>query len=60
MSEDSMAKDIDTQSKNLKDFSDIFEKIEDLTNLPFPNEDVKAGTIKALNILRNYILNREK
>ena len=46
--------------KNQKDFSDIFEKIEDVMNLPFRNEDEKAGAIKALKVLRNYILNREK
>jgi exoribonuclease R len=60
MSEDDIAKAIDTQSKNQKEFTDIFEKIEDVMNLPFRNEDEKAGAIKALKVLRNYILNREK
>ncbi len=60
MSDDDIAKAIDTQSRNLEDFSDIFDKIEDVMNLPFRNEDEKEGAIKALRILRNYILNREK
>lgn len=32
MSEDDIAKAIDTQSKNQKEFTDIFEKIEDVMN----------------------------
>jgi hypothetical protein len=50
MSEVDIAKAIDTQSKNQKDFSDIFEKIEDVMNLPFLNEDEKEGAIKALKV----------
>lgn len=47
------------QQKNLDKFKDIFDKIEELSSLTFRDDSEKIGAQKALNILRNYLLNRD-
>ena len=46
------------QEANIKNFKDIFDKIKELENFKYPNKDEQQGAIKALRILRNFILNR--
>lgn len=47
-----------SQNSNIEEFEDIFNKIEEVDNFKFINNDEKSGAHKALMIVKNYLLNR--
>lgn len=59
MSDEEIDNDIKKQEYNIQNFKDIFDKINEISKLKFNNENEKVGAIKSLNILKNYILNRD-
>ena len=59
MTDDEIKNAENSQKYNIEKFKDIFDKINEVSNFKFVNEDEKNGAIKSLNILKNYILNRD-
>ena len=59
MSDQEIDNDIKKQRYNIQNFKDIFDKIDEISELKFTNENEKVGAIKSLRILKNYILNRD-
>lgn len=59
LSEEEVSAIANKQQVNLDKFKDVFDEIEEISGLTFRDDSEKMGAQKALNILRNYLLNRD-
>lgn len=47
-----------TQEDNLKEYKDVFEKIDSVYEMKYPTADKAQGARMACMFIRNYLLNR--